>query len=103
MAGKPRVGGTKCIVRTHKCSCGGTPHPAPPKLTSFAKAPHPSPTRGEETMTRRLDELAEARLAELAEGGRLRRLRPYRREGTDVIRSDGARLVDFSGNDYLGL
>ena len=54
-------------------------------------------------MGRRLDELAEARLAELAEGGRLRRLRPYRREGTHVIRTDGTRLVDFSGNDYLGL
>src|SRR5688572_32089751 len=24
-----------------------TPHPASPKLTSFAKAPHPSPARGE--------------------------------------------------------
>ena len=54
-------------------------------------------------MGRRLDELAEARLAELAEAGRLRRLSPYRREGTQVIRPDGARLVDFSGNDYLGL
>ncbi|HEY3146791.1 MAG TPA: 8-amino-7-oxononanoate synthase [Dongiaceae bacterium] len=54
-------------------------------------------------MPRRLDELAEARLAELKEAGRLRRLRPYRREGTHVVRSDGACLVDFSGNDYLGL
>jgi 8-amino-7-oxononanoate synthase len=54
-------------------------------------------------MGRRLDELAEARLADLAESGRLRRLRPYRREGTHVIRPDGTRLVDFSGNDYLGL
>ena len=54
-------------------------------------------------MTRRLDELAEARLAELAEAGRLRRLKPYRREGAHVVRQDGARLVDFSGNDYLGL
>jgi 8-amino-7-oxononanoate synthase len=54
-------------------------------------------------MGRRLDELAEARLAELAEAGRLRRLRPYRREGTHVVRPDGTRLVDFSGNDYLGL
>ena len=54
-------------------------------------------------MGSRLDELAEARLAELAEAGRLRRLRPYRREGAHVIRSDGARLIDFSGNDYLGL
>lgn len=54
-------------------------------------------------MGRRLDKLAEARLAELAEAGRLRRLRPYRREGAYVIRPDGARLVDFSGNDYLGL
>jgi 8-amino-7-oxononanoate synthase len=54
-------------------------------------------------MGRRLDELAEARLAALTEGGRLRQLRPYRREGTDVVRPDGVRLVDFSGNDYLGL
>ena len=54
-------------------------------------------------MTRRLDELAAARLRELAEAGRLRQLRPYRREGTDVVRADGTRLVDFSGNDYLGL
>ncbi|HET6158890.1 MAG TPA: 8-amino-7-oxononanoate synthase [Dongiaceae bacterium] len=54
-------------------------------------------------MVRRLDELAAARLVELAEAGRLRRLRPYRREGTQVIRADGTRLVDFSGNDYLGL
>src|SRR5687767_4479696 len=28
-------------------SCGVTPHPAPPKLTSFPEASHPSPTRGE--------------------------------------------------------
>ena len=54
-------------------------------------------------MSRRLDELAEARLAELAAAGRLRKLRSYRREGTQVIRADGTRLVDFSGNDYLGL
>jgi 8-amino-7-oxononanoate synthase len=54
-------------------------------------------------MGRRLDELADAHLAELAEAGRLRRLRPYRREGTHVISADGTRLVDFSGNDYLGL
>jgi 8-amino-7-oxononanoate synthase len=54
-------------------------------------------------MTRRLDELAEARLAELAEAGRLRRLKPYRRDGAHVVRADGVRLVDFSGNDYLGL
>ncbi|MGH6892179.1 MAG: 8-amino-7-oxononanoate synthase [Dongiaceae bacterium] len=54
-------------------------------------------------MGRQLDELAEARLAELAEAGRLRRLRPYRRDGTHLIRLDGTRLVDFSGNDYLGL
>ncbi len=54
-------------------------------------------------MGRQLDELAEARLAELAAEGLLRRLRPYRRDGAQVIRSDGARLIDFSGNDYLGL
>lgn len=54
-------------------------------------------------MGRQLDELAETRLAELASEGLLRRLSPYRREGTDVIRPDGTRLVDFSGNDYLGL
>ncbi len=54
-------------------------------------------------MGRRLDELAEARLAELAEAGRLRRLRPYRREGAQLVTADGARLIDFSGNDYLGL
>jgi 8-amino-7-oxononanoate synthase len=54
-------------------------------------------------MTRGLDKLAEARLAELAEGGRLRQLRSYRREGTYLIRADGTRLIDFSGNDYLGL
>jgi 8-amino-7-oxononanoate synthase len=54
-------------------------------------------------MTRRLDELAEARLAELTQAGRLRKLRPYRRDGTQVVRADGTRLVDFSGNDYLGL
>ncbi|MEZ5832180.1 MAG: 8-amino-7-oxononanoate synthase [Dongiaceae bacterium] len=54
-------------------------------------------------MPTRLDELAEARLSELAEAGRLRRLRSYRREGTYVVRPDGTRLVDFSGNDYLGL
>src|SRR3954454_25127261 len=54
-------------------------------------------------MGRRVDELAEARLGELAEAGRLRRLRPYKREGTHVVREDGTCLVDFSGNDYLGL
>jgi 8-amino-7-oxononanoate synthase len=54
-------------------------------------------------MRRRLDELAEARLVELAEAGRLRRLRPYRRDGTHVVGPNGTRLVDFSGNDYLGL
>lgn len=51
----------------------------------------------------RLDDLAEARLAELAASGRLRRLRPYRRDGALLIRPDGKHLVDFSGNDYLGL
>jgi 8-amino-7-oxononanoate synthase len=54
-------------------------------------------------MSRQLDELAQARLQELAEQGRLRRLRPYRREGAHLVRADGTRLVDFSGNDYLGL
>ncbi len=54
-------------------------------------------------MGRDLDELAEARLAELAGAGRLRQLRAYRREGAHLIRPDGTRLVDFSGNDYLGL
>jgi 8-amino-7-oxononanoate synthase len=54
-------------------------------------------------MGRRLDELAEARLAELAEAGRLRRLRPYRREGAHLVTAEGAHLLDFSGNDYLGL
>jgi 8-amino-7-oxononanoate synthase len=54
-------------------------------------------------MGRQLDELAETRLSELAEAGRLRRLRPYRREGAYLVTPDGARLVDFSGNDYLGL
>jgi 8-amino-7-oxononanoate synthase len=54
-------------------------------------------------MGRRLDELAEARLAELAEAGRLRKLRPYRRDGAHLVTAEGARLVDFSGNDYLGL
>ena len=54
-------------------------------------------------MGRRLDELAEARLAELKGAGRQRRLRPYRREGAHLVTSDGARLIDFSGNDYLGL
>src|SRR5687768_11291666 len=39
-------------------SCGVTPHPAAPKLTSFAKAPHPSPTRGEEGLLRRTGEIA---------------------------------------------
>ena len=51
----------------------------------------------------RLDELAEVRLAELAGAGRLRRLNPYRRDGAQLVRHDGAHLVDFSGNDYLGL
>jgi len=54
-------------------------------------------------MGRQLDEIAESRLAELADAGRLRRLRPYRREAGHVVTADGARLVDFSGNDYLGL
>ncbi|WP_119299556.1 8-amino-7-oxononanoate synthase [Dongia deserti] len=54
-------------------------------------------------MPSRLDELAEARLMELAEAGRLRRLRPYRREGVHLVTADGTRLLDFSGNDYLGL
>ena len=54
-------------------------------------------------MGRKLDELAQARLAELDEAGRLRRLRPYRREGSHLVRSDGPHLIDFSGNDYLGL
>jgi 8-amino-7-oxononanoate synthase len=54
-------------------------------------------------MGRRLDELAETRLAELAGAGRLRRLRPYRCEGAHLVTAEGARLVDFSGNDYLGL
>lgn len=54
-------------------------------------------------MGRQLDDLAQARLQELAEQGRLRRLRPYRRDGAHLVRTDGARLIDFSGNDYLGL
>lgn len=54
-------------------------------------------------MGRELDDLAQARLQELAEQGRLRRLRPYRREGSHLVRPDGTRLIDFSGNDYLGL
>src|SRR5687768_3305266 len=44
-------GSKRCVVRSDQPSCGGTPHPASPKLTSFAKAPHPSPTRGEETFS----------------------------------------------------
>jgi 8-amino-7-oxononanoate synthase len=54
-------------------------------------------------MGQQLDELAEARLSELAEAGRLRRLRRYRREGAHLVTPEGMRLVDFSGNDYLGL
>src|SRR5262245_4544426 len=34
------------LKRSYLGSCGGTPHPATPKLAPLAKAPHPSPTRG---------------------------------------------------------
>src|SRR5688572_33449506 len=44
---KKALGPSQCSFR---CSCGGTPHPASPKLASLAKAPHPSPTRGEEAL-----------------------------------------------------
>ena len=40
-------------------------------------------------MGRRLDELAETRLAELAGAGRLRRLRPYRCEGAHLVTAEG--------------
>ncbi len=43
------IGGASLAFHFHRL-CGGTPHPATPKLTSFAKAPHPSPT-GEEGVT----------------------------------------------------
>src|SRR5688572_788345 len=46
--GKIQYDTERTLVRPDDRSCGGTPHPAPPKLTAFAKAPHPSPTRGEE-------------------------------------------------------
>jgi hypothetical protein len=39
-------GSADVLVRTFKCSCGGTPRPASPKLALLAKAPHPSATRG---------------------------------------------------------
>src|SRR5688572_32078515 len=38
----------RCL--TSDRSCGGTPHPASPRFASLTKAPHPSPTRGEETL-----------------------------------------------------
>src|SRR5688572_9092421 len=41
--------GTKhCLVRSDRRSCGVTPHPAAPRFAALTKAPHPSPTRGEE-------------------------------------------------------
>ena len=54
-------------------------------------------------MGRHLDALAEARLAELKGAGRLRTLRPYRKDGAHLAAPDGSPLIDFSGNDYLGL
>jgi 8-amino-7-oxononanoate synthase len=54
-------------------------------------------------MRRPLDELAQARLSELKSAGRLRALRPYRKDGAHLAAPDGAPLIDFSGNDYLGL
>src|SRR5262245_23835708 len=36
------------FLRVHESWCDVSPHPASPKLTSFAKAAQPSPTRGEE-------------------------------------------------------
>src|SRR5262245_17424803 len=54
-------------------------------------------------MGRPLDALAEARLAELKGAGRLRVLRPYRKDGAHLAAPDSSPLIDFSGNDYLGL
>jgi hypothetical protein len=44
------------------------PHPASPKLTSFAKAPHPSPARGEG--------IGQSKTAALADGRSLDRMNP---------------------------
>lgn len=54
-------------------------------------------------MTDTLDSLARQRLAEPASTGRLRRLKPYERDGVRLRLGDGPWLVDFSSNDYLGL
>src|SRR5688572_22566187 len=49
LLGNPRRGSACLLVRHAHRSCGGTPHPASPRFASLTKAPHPSPTRGEET------------------------------------------------------
>src|SRR5687768_17127115 len=59
--------GRKIAGRNSRRWCRGTPHPAPPKLTTFAKASHPSPTRGEEVhLFPCLVELRELRAHDLA-------------------------------------
>ena len=48
------------------------------------------------------DHLA-AQLSELAEKGRLRDLVPRQIEGAWIVLPDGRRLINFGGNDYLGI
>ena len=50
----------------------------------------------------RFDHLASA-LSELAAKGRLRELVPRRIDGAWIELADGRRLINFGGNDYLGL
>lgn len=50
----------------------------------------------------RFDDLSQ-QLSALSSRGRLRRLRPRDTEGVHVIDADGSKMINFGGNDYLGL
>src|SRR5687767_9890649 len=48
MLGNFLCGSQRCLVRSDRRLCGGTPHSASPRFAALTKASHPSPTRGEE-------------------------------------------------------
>jgi 8-amino-7-oxononanoate synthase len=50
-----------------------------------------------------LDKILEARLDELARSSRLRRMRPVEAISSGRVVLSGRPLIDFAGNDYLGL
>ena len=64
--------------------------------------PHPAPTHALQTSS--LDEQLQDELAALDAAGLRRTLRPVARDARGTLRTaDGATLVDFASNDYLGL